>query len=260
LSPDGKRFVFPASSNSDLWIADLTRKTVSRFTFASKFGMAQPVWSPDGDSVVYGSSGALWRKPSSGVGSEIEILRGGGGGNLYPTDWSGDGRILLYYDYGNSFDVLALPMTEASAKPVPLETGPFSEYGARLSPDGRWMSYVSDESGRYEIYVRDFSGQSKAKGKWLLTNDGGSWHRWRPDGREILYVNNARLISVDVDGTRDAFVAGTPKELFRTSPTTYIAGVSKDGQRILMIHSSQYAAEPVTVLLNWESRIPRRAE
>ncbi|MGQ0734154.1 MAG: protein kinase domain-containing protein [Acidobacteriota bacterium] len=191
LSPDGRKLAFRriAMGNEDLWIADLVSGTESRFTFDPATDQF-PIWSPDGRRIVFrsnrGGGFALFRKPASGEQQET-VLFDNGKQNV-ATDWSPDGRQVLGYtiDEKTSRDLWTLPVGESGAgTPAMFVQTPFDESGGRFSPDGRWIAYQTNESGRFEIVVRAFPTPGPA---WPVSREGGVHVRWRPDGREVFFL------------------------------------------------------------------------
>jgi Tol biopolymer transport system component len=272
LSPEGSRVVvsnLDADRNTrDLTIIDLTRNNLrTRFTFDAADDMA-PVWSGDGREVFFSSrrSGrlALFRKPASGVGAEAELLADDLN-NLYPGSVSRDGKFLLYFN-GNALsrtgnDIWFLPLTGAGT-PRPFMQTEFNEMYGFFSPDGRWVAYVSSESGHPEIYVAPFSG---AGGKWQVSQGGGSYPRWRQDSSELYFLTaDRKLMAATVDGRGPAFVVGEVKTLFQTRVRDVgFAGanainydVTPDGQRFLIASTEGSAVEsPITFLVNWTAAL-----
>jgi Tol biopolymer transport system component len=181
-----------------------------------------PVWSPDGAHIAFSVGGLLGgklqRKPADGSGDAALLLDAAA---AVPQDWSPDGRHLLYltYDAKTGSDLWVLPL-EGDRKPFPFQVTPFIEAQARFSPDGRFVAYLSSESGRAEVYVRPFviSGATDAGaqgGKWMVSNGGGVQPRWRSDGREILYLApSGKLMSVGVTATGSSLQAAAPVPLF----------------------------------------------
>jgi serine/threonine protein kinase/roadblock/LC7 domain-containing protein len=259
LSPDGKRAAVSVydrgARNYDLWIYDLMRNLRSRFTFdpANEF---EGVWSPDGSQIVFSSDrkghSDLYRKLASGAGAE-ELLYSDGLSKR-PTSWSPDGKFLMYYsqDPKTGYDICTLPL-EGDRKPVPfLKTG-FNERDGQFSPDGHWVAYSSDESGRVEIYIASFPGSG---GKRQVSVAGGQYPRWRADGKELFYTApDGRLTAVEVNMKLSEVEIGAARPLFGTLATNlagYQYDVSADGQRILAIMpSEQAAAAPLTLVQNW---------
>ena len=181
----------------------------------------------------------------------------------FPTDWSSDGRYILYreIDAKNGFDQWALPVY-GDKKPIPLATTPFEERDGQFSPDVRWVVFSSSESGRSEIYVQPFPGPG---GKVQISTNGGAQPRWRHDGKEIFYIaadNTLMSVPIKVSPAGDSVEPSAPVSLFRTRVFSNVVlggkqqyAVSRDGQRFLMIVSAEDAAvSPITVLLNWKPR------
>jgi len=274
FSPNGRRVAAsrndPQTNNLDIWLFDLARGSSSRFTFHPA-GEGAPVWSPDGSRIAFFSSRNgpwnLYQKAASGAGEEEFLLKTSA--NQYPTDWSRDGRFLLYTeeDPKTGADLWVLPMAEqkknAERKPILVLRTEFAERNGRFSPDGKWVAYDSNESGRYEIYVRAFSpGQPGTGGKWPVSTGGGQDPRWRRDGKELFYLApDRKLMAVEVK-TGSGFEAGIPRPLFQTPVfTAAYAGryaVTADGQRFLINSEAEGAAgEPATVILNWPATLKK---
>ena len=272
LSPDGKRVAFsradPQSANVDIWLYDLARGVPTRFTFDAAQDSA-PVWSPDGSQIVFvrgpgAAGGDIYQKASDMSGSEQLLLKTGG----LPVSWSRDGRFVLYQTTVNQkgvLDVMVLPMTGSAGerKPWPFANTDFSERGPRFSPDGRFVSYISDESGKSEVYVRPFdpsvTGGSAAGGpKWQISKDGGDGAHWRADGKEIIYMSpTGTLMSVDVT-TAPVFQAGVPKPLFKSAAVAQFWDLTPDAKRLLVpVPSGAAQSAPYRVTLNWTAMLRR---
>jgi Tol biopolymer transport system component len=238
LSHDGKRLAVAVGIQAaDIWIYDLERDTRTRFTFDTADDR-QPLWSPDDDRLVFTSSrasrGEIWMRPTSG--QEAELLFSVDA-NIVLTDWSTDGRYIFFSTTNredNSIDLWAFDTESSQASPV--ATGPFDQQGASLSPDRKWLAFVSDESGPGEVYVQRFP---EADGRWMVSSDGGArgafQPTWSDDGRELLYYRDGTVLAVPVTpGTEFSF--GKPQVLF---PVTVKSGqgnvmlVTDRGQRIL---------------------------
>jgi serine/threonine-protein kinase len=195
-------------------------------------------------------------------GSEQLLLKSGG----LPVSWSRDGRFLLYQTTTNPkmrLDVMVLPMSGAAAerKPWPFANTEFNERGPRFSPDGRFVSYVSDESGKAEVYVRPFdpsvtSGSTAGGPKYQVSKDGGDGAHWRADGKEILYMApGGTLMSVDVT-TTPVFQAGVPKPLFKSAAVAQFWDLTPDAKRLLVpVPTGAASAAPYRVTLNWTSML-----
>jgi serine/threonine-protein kinase len=213
-SPDGRKVAafIGAFDDSDVWVIDLDRNTRTRLTFSEKTDWG-PMWSPDGQSITFSSGrngiSNLYRKLADGSRdaerlTESSHLQGPGG-------WSPDGRHLAFVELSNDngWNIVVLDSESGETSPF-LETR-FQEVGPEFSPDGNWVVYFSNESGRYEVYVRPFPGPG---GKWQISTDGGGQPRWSRDGSEIFYVSpDDRLMVVPVRAEGDSFTAENPVEL-----------------------------------------------
>ena len=258
LSPDAKRLALQqinVGGATDIWLMDLTRGTSSRFTFSSNYD-DNPVWSPDGSQIVFASNAessfGLSKKVSSGTGSEEVIVKSTGPQEAY--DWSRDGRFLLFTDFGEKTDadLWVLPMS-GDGKAYPLLQTEFIEHYGQFSPDGRWFAYTSNESGKFEIYVRSFS---QSGGQWLISTGGGSQPRWRSDGKELFYIAPDKTLMAVGINAGSTFEMTTPTALFKTQVSSYNAPnryvVSPDGQRFLInCPAGEVNRTPITVALNW---------
>ncbi len=266
VSPDGTRVAYvkfgSAAVEADIWLLDLERGTSTRFTFGNQTASITPVWSADSAEIVFASNRDgifnLYRKPANGSREEELLLRTTE--HKRPLDWSRDGRFLLYSISDTPSFVVehiwVLPM-QGDRKPFPFQNTRFDESRAQFSPDGHWIAYDSTESGRHEVYVREFqpsAASAGAGGKWMVSKDGGNSPQWRRDGKELLYRGLGReVMSVSVD-TSHAFQAGTLRELFRLPPGAPVA--SADFKRFLVpIPLEQTVPQSFTVMLNWTSAI-----
>ena len=265
LSNDGRHLAltrFSEGNAPDLWLLDLARGVPTRFTF-DPAGDSEPVWSPDGSRVVFRSvrngEMRLYQKLASGIGSEDPFPNVTG--FAIPEDWSSDGRFIVYRLGGGGGaldDLWVLPLSDEQ-KPFGFLTTPFSESQAQLSPDGRWLAYRSNESGRFEVYVQGFP---KPAGKWQISTDGGAQPRWRGDGKELYYVSSSnRLMAVPIS-------AGAGLEVGSASPLfdaplfstlnnfSHEYDVTADGQRfIVAARLTEARNTPLTVVLNWTARL-----
>ena len=245
--------------NEDVWLFDLLRGGVTRFTFNAAIDR-RPVWSPDGTQILFNSNQKaaydLYTKPSSGAGTYQLVLE-----SPYtktPYSWSADGRFLLYgeNDPKTPSDLWALPM-QGDRKPVPVVANtPFFEGTAEFSPNGRWVAYQSNESGRLEAYVVPFPSGS---GKWQISTAGGIEPRWRHDGKELFFIApDAKMMAVAVSASGTSFEAAPPVALFQTSivgggtnTLKHQYAVSADG-RFLINVSVGDSPGPITLILNWK--------
>jgi dipeptidyl aminopeptidase/acylaminoacyl peptidase len=192
----------------------------------------------------------LYQKASSGAGTEEVLVED----NLdkYPVSWSSDGRFILYVSSGINDSLFALPLS-GDRKQFPFLKAQFNGVSAQFSPDGRWVAYQSNESGRAEVYVAPFPGPG---GKWQVSTGGGSLPRWRRDGTEIFYLDlDNNLMAAAVNGKGKSFNVGGVKPLFGTHAATggrYRYDVSADGQRFLINTALQQSTSaPITVVVNW---------
>jgi len=271
LSPDEKRVVFAnGKSTPDVWVLDSVRGVITRLTFDPAID-DPAMWSPDGLRIVWASnrSGAfdLYIKPANGAGAD-RLLTKMGTSNGWPEDWSQDGRFLINQLPGakTGQDLWIAPQSSnnetAAEKPFPYLQSEFDEQHGRFSPDGHWVVYVSNESGRDEIYVQSFPVSGA---KFQISAGGGREPQWPKDGKEIFYIAEDRtLMAVPVKlGGPDSFQVGQAKPLFRLSmvsnfivPRSY--AVSNDGQRFLTPEIPGGAsAPPLTVVLNWQAGLKK---
>ncbi len=191
LSPDNRKIVAARtdeSGNTDIWLIDLARGVSSRVTFAPSIDVS-PVWSPDGTQIAYSSmhSGALsvYRNDAGGAGQAVLLSESAN--PQFVTDWSKQG-VLVYHEFSPHASLWLVP-AGSSQKPVLFSRSPFNQSFGQVSPDGKWIAYVSDESGRAEVIVRRFSNSSSgAAAKWTASSQGGTYPRWRADGKELFYL------------------------------------------------------------------------
>jgi eukaryotic-like serine/threonine-protein kinase len=281
LSPDGTRVAVHRHDDrgGDVWVFE-PRGTTTRLTFDASQDNSSPIWSPDGRFIVFGSfrngKPGLYRKASDGTGAE-ELLVESEVGKI-PAAWSPDGKFILYwlYDKGGVVDQWLLPVT-GDRKPTPFLHSSFAESHSQISPDGKWIAYHSDETGRPEIYVKSFPS---GEGRWQVSTNGGVFPRWRRDGKEIFFFSgsgfgstNARLAAVPVQSTGATFEPGAPHELFDsgyvdlphisvTGNNYHVFAVSPDGQRFLIPRPTagpqDTASSTITVVLNWTAALTRQ--
>jgi eukaryotic-like serine/threonine-protein kinase len=268
LSPDGGRIAASGvkDGNQDIWLMDLARSANTRLTFAPGVDVA-PVWSPDGSRVAYASAGKssfeIHERLANGTGEERTILAADQ--DLFPQAWSKDGRYLLYAARSTNIELMVLPM-EGDRKPFAFAPSMFITSQGRFSPDGRWVAYVSNESGRAEVYVQPFPPNRDGGGKWMVSSTGGVQPLWRLDGKELFYLSpNNQAMAVAVE-SGPGFKAGIPKFLFSAQALTNLGvnnllrawEVTPDGQKFL-ISTSQGAtnSSPMTVVINWQAGLKK---
>jgi serine/threonine protein kinase len=259
LAPNGRVLAAdttdPANQNTDIWTYNLENQTSKRLTFVPGIE-SLPIWSPDGSRIVFSSNRELkfdmYMKDSNGA--QEEKLIAPGGPDAFPTDWSHDGKY-VFYQRGPDLWFVTIPdlrSTQFLKATSTLKNG-------RFSPDGKWLAYSSNESGRWEIYVTSFPD---AHGKWQVSNAGGDQARWRGDGKELFYLSNeGRIMAVPVKIGAN-FDAGTPIALFQANPREMVAtseqfcyDVSKDGQKFFINTQLKTAMTPMSVVLNWGAKL-----
>jgi serine/threonine protein kinase len=268
LSPDGKRVVVSVGEPlASLWVYDLTRKTRTRLTFGNE-NYSHPVWSRDGSQIAYTQGGGaandaghkILSRASNGTGEQklLLTLDPASGMQQALCDWSPDGQFLMFRngfsDVGDGFDLWMLPLF-GDRKPFPYVTGPGDQQYAQFSPDGKWVAYVSDETGRNEVYVAPFP---RTGAKWQVSQSGGMLPRWRRDGAELLFAgfNSGQFMAAQVNGRGTNFEVGEVRELFTmNNMTPSIASeqydVSADGNRFLVITTGEAGTLPLTLVQNW---------
>jgi eukaryotic-like serine/threonine-protein kinase len=266
LSPDGRRVatqMVAGTGLNDIWVIDVARGIPSRVT-TGPTGAQNPVWSPDGRELIFGrynSAGRLLYRKELRADATASALRETAAGGI-PQDWSHDGETLLYLTIGEENALWALPV-EGDGPPEQVLKSAFSLGEAQMSPDGQWLAYASDESGRYEIYVEPFHPPGD---RVQISHDGGSQPKWRGDGRELFYRSlDGQLMAVDIQAAASGLEVGTPAVLvpadaLRTVPGVNPGGndyaVTADGQRFLvMMRVEEDARQRIHVVTNWPSRL-----
>ena len=260
ISPDGRRvavdIVDPQTANDDLWIYDVSGGLPTRLTSDRAFDN-QAVWSPDGSRVVFMSlrrgRADLYEMSSSG-GREQEFFRSDV--TKYPNDWSPDGRVILYREFSptTNFELWTLAVS-GERQPTPFLKAKYGLSHGQFSPDGRWVAYASNESGRWEIYVTSFP---EPGGNWKVSAAGGSEPRWRRDGSELFYLApDGQLMAVAVKAG-PTFAAGTAQPLFRARLRQHISSadlfsydVSPDGRFLVNTDVGEVNPTPLTIVTGW---------
>jgi len=267
LAPDGARvaleLVDPQGRNQDIWIGDVGRGVMTRFTF-DPHNDIYPVWSADGTRIMFASDRDggvfnVYQKAANGATDEQLLVKSAD--DMAPYTRSPDGRYLLYRL--NTTGLGILPLT-GDRKQRPLLQAVFTQSQGQVSPDGRWLAYVSNESGPYEVYIRSFPDLT---GKWQVSQGGAVHPRWRGDGKELYYyASDGRLMAVPIKGDTAAEI-GTAAPLFGPRllngpnvSTGFRAqyDVTPDGRRFLLnVPLEEDAPSPITVVLNWTAALKK---
>ncbi|MGB9236932.1 MAG: protein kinase [Terriglobales bacterium] len=265
LSPDTSKLAFVLETNGfgDIWVVDLARHTKTRLTFGPLYS-GSPVWWPDAKSIVYnyGPSGvtdSLYRQNADGTGSKEKLLETPGI-RVIPFSVSPDGRYIAYLRLdpksNTGLDIWALPMfpdKSGDQKPFPVVATNFTDVTPSFSPDGKWLAYANNETGRFEIYVQPFPSGA---GRWQVSTAGGSRPNWRKDGKELFYFSiDQQMMAVDVGQKGASLQLGTPHALFKATTVSGASGpytVSADGKKFVMnTVLPQSITEPLTLITNW---------
>jgi Tol biopolymer transport system component len=271
LSPDGTRAIvsrITGQTNPALWQLDMSRGTSTPLELDPLTNGQQAVWSPDGGSIIFSSSlpgqmDDIYEKRMDRAAGPEELIRSNE--SKFPLSWSHDGRFLLYASVGGErmMKLWVLPL-QGDRKPVPFLRSEFAQSDGGFSPDGRWVAYVSNETGRFEIYVRPFSpdlpgGTSNAGGKWLISENGGSNPIWRQDGKELYYIApDGKLMAVTASAG-STFQASIPRVLFQIPQSGQVLKLvaAPDGKRFLFLAPDKQEETPLTVVLNWQAGLKK---
>lgn len=262
LSRDGRSVAVSKSDaeslNPSIWTYDLLRNTSRRLTFDTAF-VAAPIWNPNGTKLIFFSNRThgndLFMKDSDGAQQEKLVLRDEF--DKFSNDWSRDGKYILY-TRGTDLWFATLPEMKTSL----FLKAPSLVRNGQFSPDGKWVAYASNETGKWEIYVTSFP---EAQGKWQISTAGGEQPRWRSDGKELFFLSSdSKMMAVPVT-TGAKFDAGAPFALFQTTPRQQISSrdqfvydVSRDGQRFLILTQIKNAeTQPMSVVLNWPAKLSK---
>ena len=263
LSPDETRIAVektdPATGRHGIWILELVRGMTSRLLLDAT-GAHRPMWSPDGRRLSFGSNRLgghdLYETASDGSSAEALVLSSKES-TIEATDWSADGRLVLYQTKRRgAYDILALPLP--AGQPLGILETTADEQQGMFSPDIRWLAYTSDESGSSEVYVRAFpDGGARRR----VSLHGGAQPRWHSDGKELFYLGlDGRLMSVAVTATPNSIETGPPRTMFDTGirggfldrRNQYL--VTKDAQRFLVnLSAEDEKVAPITVVMNWDA-------
>ena len=257
LSPDGQRVV--VEIDGQIWLYDLAGESLTPLTFDGDNG--NPSWTPDGKRITFQSDEVnLFWQPADGSGERDRLTNSAH--VKRPDSWSPDGKLLAFtqFDPSTGRDIWVLRIGDRKSDPF-LRTSA-NESAPHFSPDGHWLAYVSDESGRYEIYVQSYPGPG---GKWQISTEGGTEPLWNRNGRELFYRNGNKMMAVEIR-TQPSFALGSRRMLFEGAqymppmgPYSYPFpnyDVSPDGQRFLMI--TKESKPQINVVVNWFEELNRR--
>jgi Tol biopolymer transport system component len=261
ISPDGQRAIVERRSSpsaTDLWMVELARGLATRFTFGSSL-VNNAVWSPDGSRIAFGGSRAgprdIYEKPANGAGEEKALYQ-----SSIPfknlSQWSPDGKHLVFDqpDAATGWDVWLLP-ADGDRTPTPLVRSPFNETGGQFSPDGRWIAYFSDESGKQECYVQSFPGLGS---KYQVSTSGGFGSQWSKDGKELFILSLDGTVQLADVQTAPSFSASTPRSLFKARQDLAGFALTPDLQRFLLtVPVGQAAPSSITLEVNWAAALKR---
>jgi hypothetical protein len=260
ISPQGDRVALQIdNAQADIWVLDLSRGARTRLTFGPVANQ-YPVWSGDGKWIAYTSGrngrSSIYRKLSNGSGAEELLLADDQ--QLITNDWSHDGKYLIYSrgTFGSNWEILALPL-EGERKPFVVV--PHSSFGlgssGSLSPDGRWIAYVSDESGVLETYIAAFAGQ----GKWQVSANGGSRPHWSRDGKELYFLDPTfSIFGISVKELNGALQFGGTRTLVSNwSAPQVFYDVTSDGKKILLDRVTQQVSQSITVVTNFAAGLKK---
>ena len=258
ISPDGKRIAL--QNQGQIWIYDIAREALSRLTFEATQG-GNTAWTPDGKRLVFqvGTPLNLYWQPSDGSGKAERL-----GTSQYrqgPGGWSPDGKTLAYVDSNPKTNQDIWVLQAADGKEAPFIQTPFNEGGPQFSPDGHWLAYVSDESGRWEVYVQPYPGPG---GKWQISTEGGKEPLWNRNGKELFYRNGDKMMTAAVS-LQPTFSAGKPEMLFEghyhpTNASLPQYDVSPDGQHFLMVKDggAEQTATQINIVVNWFEELKQK--
>ncbi|HVG36380.1 MAG TPA: hypothetical protein VNA10_01475, partial [Thermoplasmata archaeon] len=263
ISPDGKRLAAEVQDSTtgmgDIWLSDFARGTRTRFSFGPGPSMC-PVWSPDGTRIAFARMEktlltSIVAKPLSGGGGEETLLRSSG--DICPKSWSPDGRYLAYDTLAavatTKSDIWILPLF-GDRKPFPFLATQFDELSPQFSPDGRWVLYRSDESGRPELYVAPFPGPGS---KWQISAGGALGGDWLQGGKEITYLTlDLKQVSVEVKAD-SGFETGVPRVLFNASNATSLRSDPSGDRELMTVLPETAQNTPITLVSNWPATLKK---
>jgi eukaryotic-like serine/threonine-protein kinase len=266
ISPNGRNLALaieaPGTVNYNLWVFDLSRSVPTRLTFSSALD-GHPAWSPDGRTITFLSNRSgqfhIYQTAADGTGDTSAVIVDDAA--EYNPSFSPDGRYMIFQrlsaQSGAHFEIWAKALF-GDPKPFPVVQSEAAQ--PALSPDGKWLAYSSRESGRPEIYVVPFR---QGSGRWQVSTAGGTWPRWRHDGKELFYLSLDKKITsaeISMDGSR--LVVGNVAPLFQVNVATSLGwfyDVSTDGKRFVVLNQDpRQAAEPLTLVVNWPALLKKQ--
>ena len=256
LSPNGQRIVVEVTG-ADLWVHDVRRSTFNNLTTGGSLGNTFAAWTPDGRGVLFRTLTGI-RQVDPDSGNVTQVLSTTTLSSL-PTSVSPDGQTLVYIQQTSDTggDVYALSL-QGDPQPRAVVATQGYDGGGQFSPDGRWLAYVTNESGRFEVYVRPYPGPDR---RVPVSTEGGTHARWNPNGKELFYRNGNKMMVVDVSTTPDLKLS-PPRVLFEqryafgSAQTVANYDVSPDGQRFVMVKDDS-AAGRINLALNWFEELKR---
>jgi len=272
LSPDDAHVAAHRheGQGGDIWITDMTRGATSRLTFDASLDNQSPIWSPDGRLIAFASirngKFGLYQKAANNGGVEERLYESDTPG-LRAVHWAPDGKTIVFQtlDPKTRQDLWFLPLSGREA--VPFLRTPFNENHGQISPDGRWITYVSNETGLSEVYVQPYPSGA---GKWQVSVSYGNFPQWRRDGRELYFINGTgRLMAADIKSGGSSFEVGVARELFDSGVPVATGGggthpffpyaAAADGQRFLVTRPLNDTDAPaqLAVIVNWASRLKK---
>ena len=267
VSPDGSKAAIVQvkvfAQQASISVIDFARGTNNRFTFGPGVNV-QPVWSPDGQHVAWcstaGGNTSIMQKAANGAGNEEVLFQVSGDYKLSPTNWSPAGRYLIFIRDKNLWALPVAPAANGSRTPIPLIQSPENKSSAMISPDDRWVAYLSSETGRSEVYVQGVNLSSSNTGKWVVSTGASGLLGWQADGKQLLYFSaDGALMAVGLTGG-PVFQPSPPQLLFKLPPRflrlspnpSLLAGATANHQRILMSMPVQESErQELSVILNW---------
>jgi Tol biopolymer transport system component len=277
MSPDGKRIAVERreGQGSDIWLVETSSGKTSRFTFDAAQENSSPVWSPDGSRIAFVSrrdgKWGIYEKPSNQTGTETLLYESGD--LKLPAGWSPDGKFLLFVVLKEHGAIWKLPLT-GDRQPTPVFETRFSNSDPQISPNGKWIAYRSDETGRSQVYVQSFP---PGAGKWQISKDVGFVPRWRWDGGELFYMDalsGGRLLSAETKTNGSTFDSSAPHVVLETGFVNFnygqhapgvgnIYSVSADGQRFALLRpisnlTGAAGNTPITIVLNWTAALAKK--